>query len=161
MKPKLTRKDQRRFMDTIESTDPEECWEWKGTKNNAGYPLFSMKGRMYSAIRILYQIYYKRNIEKGWIISHTCKNNECMNPDHIYATTRSERTQQAYRDRELVPASQKGEKNPNSKLSERDVLDIRKSKEEGITHQELADKYKVTKTTISQIVNRKLWQHLN
>ena len=84
-----------------------------------------------------------------------------MNPDHIYATTRSERTQQAYRDRELVPASQKGEKNPNSKLSERDVLDIRKSKEEGITHQELADKYKVTKTTISQIVNRKLWQHLN
>jgi len=160
MKPKLSHKNQRRFMDTIESKDTDECWEWKGTKNNAGYPLFSMKGRMYSAIRILYQLYYKRNIEKGEIISHTCKNNGCMNPDHIYATTRSERTQQAYRDRELIPASQKGEKNPNSKLSEQDIITIRNRKKEGVTHQELADEYNVTKTTISQIVNRKLWAHI-
>ena len=156
----LERKDQRRLMDDIDSRDPEKCWDWLSTTNNAGYPLFSLKGEMVSAIRLLYQIYYKRRIPKGWIVSHTCKNNSCVNPGHLYITTRSERTQEALRNREYIPASQKGQKNPNSKLTEDDVVSIREKKDQGATHQELADEYNVTKTTISQIVNRKLWKHV-
>jgi len=157
---KLSIKDQRRLMDSFQSVDSEKCWEWEGTTNNAGYPLFSLKGEMISALRLLYSIYYNRRIPKNWIVSHTCRNNSCVNPEHIYITTRSERTQQAYKNRELIPASQKGESNPNSKLNEDDIKDIRESKEHGITHRELAERYNVTKTTISQIVNRKLWKHV-
>ncbi|HKJ67173.1 MAG TPA: HNH endonuclease [bacterium] len=157
---KLSKKDQRRFMDSLGSDDSEKCWAWNGTKNNAGYPLFSLKGEMVSALRLLYRIYYNRRIPKTWIVSHTCRNNGCVNPNHIYITTRSERTKQAYQNRELVPASQKGEKNPNSKLTEQDIIDIRQRKKEGATHMELAEEYQVTKTTISQIVNRKLWAHV-
>jgi len=154
-------KDRRRFMDSIESTEDDKCWSWSGTKNNAGYPLFSQKGKMVSALRLLYQIYYNRKIPKNWIVTHSCKNNGCVNPNHVYITTRSERTQQAYRRRELIPISQQGENNPNSKLNESDIRAIRKAKKQGITHRELAEKYNVTKTTISQIVNRKLWAHVS
>ncbi|MCF7803906.1 MAG: HNH endonuclease [Candidatus Marinimicrobia bacterium] len=156
----LKTKDRRRFMDSLGSSGDESCWVWEGTKNNSGYPLFSLQGEMVSALRLLYQIYYERKIPKNWVVSHICEDNSCVNPNHIYITTRSERTRQAYQKRELIPASQRGEKNPNSKLCEQDIRAIRAAKEDGITHQQLAKEYQVTKTTISQIVNNKLWAHV-
>jgi DNA-binding XRE family transcriptional regulator len=157
---KLDQKARRRFMDSFESGDENACWEWRGTKNNAGYPLFSFKGRMISATKTAYSIYYKRKIPKGWVVSHTCHNVACMNPDHLYITSRSDLTKELYESGRMKPANQKGADNPNSKLTEDDVREIRRRKEEGATHMELAEEYGVTKTTISQIYNRKLWSHV-
>jgi DNA-binding XRE family transcriptional regulator len=157
---KLDQKAHRRFMESFVSDDPEKCWEWTGTKNNAGYPLFSYKGRMISALKILFEMYHNRSIPKGWIVTHTCRKVDCMNPEHVYITTRSELTTDLYAKGLLKPASQKGAKNPNAKLTEAQVREIREKKRQGITHMELAKEYGVTKTTISMIHNKKLWPHI-
>ena len=157
---KLDQKGQRRFMDSFKSEDEKTCWDWNGTKNNAGYPLFSYKGRMISATKTAYSLYYKRRIPKGWVVSHTCDKVDCMNPDHLYITSRSDLTQELYKTGRMKPANQKGANNPNSKLTEDDVRAIRQKKVEGVTHSVLAEEYGVTKTTISQIYNRKLWAHV-
>jgi len=157
---KLDQKGQRRFMDSFNSEDEKTCWDWNGTKNNAGYPLFSYMGRMISATKTAYGLYYKRRIPKGWVVSHTCDNVACMNPDHLYITSRSDLTQELYKTGRMKPADQKGANNPNSKLTEDDVRTIRQKKAEGVTHNVLAEEYGVTKTTISQIYNRKLWAHV-
>lgn len=157
---KLNEKAHRRFMDSFEKAGNDQCWEWKGTKNNAGYPLFSYKGRMISALKVLYGLHNEKKIPEDWVITHSCRKVDCMNPDHVYITTRSELTTDLYARGLLKPASQKGAKNPNSKLSEDDVRKIRARKKEGVTHDELAKDFGVTKTTISMIYNRKLWSHI-
>jgi DNA-binding XRE family transcriptional regulator len=116
---------------------------------------------MISALKVLYSLNNDNKIPKDWVITHTCRNAACMNPNHMYITTRSELTTDLYARGLLKPASQKGAKNPNSKLSEEDVRKIRSRKKDGATHDELAKEFGVTKTTISMIHNRKLWSHID
>ena len=46
------------------------------------------------------------------------------------------------------------------KLDPEDVILIRELREEGLTLQAIAEKFEVTKTNVSKIVNRKIWGHL-
>ena len=53
-----------------------------------------------------------------------------------------------------------GEKNSNAKLTEEIVLHIRKELEDGYTGLYLANKYHLSRSTISYIRNRKTWNHI-
>lgn len=53
-----------------------------------------------------------------------------------------------------------GEKHPAAKLSESEVLSIRKLRTEGWKHREIAKKFNTPETTISSICNRHTWTHL-
>ena len=46
------------------------------------------------------------------------------------------------------------------KLDPEDVILIRALRKEGLTLQAIADKFEVTKTHVSKIVNLKIWEHL-
>ena len=46
------------------------------------------------------------------------------------------------------------------KLEPEDVLMIRELRDEGLTMQAIADKFEVSKTHVSKIVNWKVWEHL-
>lgn len=46
------------------------------------------------------------------------------------------------------------------RLVEKDVIIIRKRRENGATLRELADEYRTSEANISQIVNRKTWKHV-
>lgn len=54
-----------------------------------------------------------------------------------------------------------GEDNPQSKLTEKQVIEIRNKYKSGDFHEkELAIKYGINSGTISEIINRKLWRHI-
>ena len=53
-----------------------------------------------------------------------------------------------------------GSEKPTAKLTENDVVDIRKEYREGCIQMELAEKYGVARQTISSIVNFKAWKHV-
>jgi len=60
-----------------------------------------------------------------------------------------------------VTVSIPGEGNGASKLTDPDVIDIRKRYATGrVTQKALAEEYAVTQQLISLIVNRKMWKHL-
>ena len=46
------------------------------------------------------------------------------------------------------------------KLEPEDVLLIRELRDEGLTMQAIAEKFEVSKTHVSKIVNWKVWEHL-
>lgn len=77
--------------------------------------------------------------------------------------TNAENQKHAYkiglRDSKSNSESARGIRNPNCKLSEQDVKDI-KTKLEYLTGAELARQYNVTPATISNIKNNKKWKHL-
>lgn len=54
----------------------------------------------------------------------------------------------------------RGEKNGASKLSERDVLKIRKMWDLGIKQVKIAELYGISKDTVWKIINKKLWTHI-
>jgi len=54
-----------------------------------------------------------------------------------------------------------GEANPNSKLTNADVLQIRASYRSGATsYRKLAKKFTVDPMTICHVVNQKIWKHV-
>ena len=54
----------------------------------------------------------------------------------------------------------KGESNPQSKLCEEDVLDVRWLHSLGVSSVDLAKSYGVSKSNVTAIVHRKTWIHL-
>lgn len=55
----------------------------------------------------------------------------------------------------------KGEKHSNSKLSEEDVLNIYNKIKNGESILDVAGQFKINKSTVGRIINRKSWKHLN
>ena len=54
----------------------------------------------------------------------------------------------------------RGAENGNAVLTEKNVLHIRRMHARGFTHQVIADKYGMSISYISRIVNRKAWIHI-
>ena len=66
-----------------------DCWFWTASKTKQGYGMFSYKGKSIPAHRFAY-IAYKGEIDKSKIVHQKCNNTYCVNPDHLYLTTKSE-----------------------------------------------------------------------
>lgn len=55
----------------------------------------------------------------------------------------------------------RGDKHWNSRLSEADVIVILSLRNSGLTHQQIANAFKVSRTTISEIFLCRKWKHLH
>jgi len=103
------------------------------------------------------------NTENKSQINHIDGDKLNNNVSNLEWVTASENTKHAY---DLGLHKQTGTFNGNSKLTEKEVIEIRKvwSKTRGlklgITQKDLADKYKVSNKTISAIILRKTWSHI-
>ena len=100
--------------------------------------------------------FYNRLIKDNMCICHKCDNPSCVNPHHL-----SEGTQQD-NSNDMVNKGRaaKGEKQHLSKLTEKQVLEIRaKYAKGGTTHRQLAKEYGVFHAVIGNIIRRKTWTH--
>ena len=66
-----------------------DCWFWTASKTKQGYGMFSYEGKSIPAHRFAY-IAFKGEIHTDKIVHQTCNNSYCVNPDHLYLTTKSE-----------------------------------------------------------------------
>ena len=146
-----------RFWSKVNKTD--NCWEWKACLNNYGYGLFSANCKKISAHRFSFQNHHNRLIEDEMCILHSCDNRKCVNPAHLSEGTKQDNiTDMVNKGREYHP---KGEKNGISKLTQKQVLEIReKYSQGGTTQQKLAEEYEVTQTLIGYIVRYEIWAHI-
>ena len=135
------------------------CWEWQAHLFRNGYGSFYANGKDIKAHRFSFQNHHNRLIQEGMCILHSCDNRKCVNPDHLREGTKQDNsTDMVNKCREYHP---KGEKNGLSKLTEKQVLEIRqKYSQGGTTQQKLAEEYNVTNVTIGYIVRYKIWTHI-
>lgn len=86
-------KDQERFESKFERGDPDECWLWKGAKNDRGYGLFRLGGRVRRA-HVAAWLLYRAPIPAGLVVDHVaargCANLDCVNPAHLEPVTQRE-----------------------------------------------------------------------
>lgn len=134
---------------------PENCWEWTGTTNESGYGILHFRGADYRATRVIWMSIYGY-IAEGLCILHKCDNRKCVNPSHLFLGTRQENT----KDMLDKGRSAKGSHHSQAKLTENDVIEIRRLGLSNLNQKEIAQRYGVRPTLISRILNHKIWKHI-
>jgi len=132
------------------------CWIWNGSLTEFGYGQVFHNRKMYRAHRLSW-IIHNGEIPKGILICHICDVRSCINPQHLFMA----RHQGNMDDMVKKGRQSKGENQSFSKLTEKQVKEIRTiNKIDKYSYIDLAKQYKVSRTTIYNIVNLKAWKHI-
>lgn len=134
------------------------CWHWLASKSHNGYGQFHAPG-MTRAHRFVYELLVGP-IPSGLSVLHICDNPSCVNPKHLFlGTIRDNQADKVAKDRQA-----KGEAIGVSKLTEKEVLEIRKRYRRKAYHKsntnQLATEFGVTPVMICYIINRTSWKHI-
>lgn len=146
------------FWKHVEKNKENDCWEWKLSCDKFGYGKFWFNNKIYFAHRFCYE-FFVEEIPEGLFVCHRCDNPSCVNPIHLFLGTAKENSQ------DMLSKGRRfrtiGENNPDAKLTDIKVINIRKLYSTGeFSQQKLADDFGVSKRCINFIVNRKHWKHL-
>lgn len=147
----------KRFIAKVNKDTESGCWEWTAGCDREGYGLFKYKRATRRASRISW-ILYRGEIPNDLWILHKCDNRLCVKPSHLFLGTPSDNSldrEKKGRGRDLV-----GENNGYSKLNDATVLQIRSLKASGVKQKDIAEQFGVTASTVSVVVNRKIWKHI-
>lgn len=133
-----------------------ECWGWK-IKEERGYGQAVFMGKHISASKASY-IVYKGEIPKGMIVCHSCDVPECTNFRHLWLGTYHENTQDMIKKgRNRNP---KGTDHPGSKLTEEQIVDIKKRLSNGEKGSYIAQLFSISDSLVSSIKTKKKWGHI-
>ena len=153
---KMTPSDKERFWAKVDVGEETQCWEWKDAKNDDGYGEISVGGRnnqhKLRAHRVAKTLADGKEIPPGMILMHLCDNPPCCNPSHLAVATHEMNMQ------DMVNKNRSAIAFGNAKINWDIVDDIRSSNLKGV---ELSEKYNISKATISEIRNNKIWKEEN
>lgn len=160
----LTPSNIERFWTHVDrSGGPNACWEWTGPRSRLGYGRFSICQVRHIASRVAAEIAYGPCPEDRRTC-HACDNPPCCNLAHLYYGTAKDNTQDAIRrgrfrgyDLSLLY----GEVHPKARLTEAQVIDIRRRW--GVAHFNVAAearKLGVRTPSVWAIINQTHWRHL-
>lgn len=159
-----------RFNEKYKVNDQTGCWEWTGALTD-GYGVINAGGDSgpIRAHRVSFELFVGKipdgNGYHGTCVLHRCDNPKCVNPEHLFLGTNADNVadMDAKGRRVSTPrrgplkdksGMRRGSAHPAAKLDEEQVAEIRASAMDG---QSLADRYGVSKTTISRIRLGKKW----
>jgi len=131
------------------------CWIWDGRISGHGYGRLKYLNKDVGAHRASY-IAHNGPIPDGMSILHKCDVRCCVNPYHLYAGTHQENMDDMKTRGRTYRSS--GAKAVHAKLSDADAIDIFNS---SLLYKEIAIKYGVSPTTVSNIKTKKRWRHIH
>ena len=97
------------------------CWLWTGMLDSKGYGVVVCKPSWVLAHRYAYTTAFGQ-ITPGLSVCHRCDNPRCVRPSHLFAGTHLDNQ----RDMTAKGRGRTGERNGRSKLSDKEVAEIRR-----------------------------------
>jgi hypothetical protein len=109
--------------------------------------------------RFLERVYKQKGcwIWSGYIAKHGY-GVKCINPQHLFLGTTQDNIKDCFNKKRK---SHQGERHPGAKIKEKDILEIFQLRKIGWTHQKIADKFGMKQASISNVLHRRLWKHVN
>ena len=152
-----TMTEEERFWFKVQKSDG--CWLWLGARDKDGYGLATMHRDGRSILRRATRVAYELacgQLLPGRLVCHSCDNPPCVRPSHLFLGTYGDNAQDAQAKGRVA----RGTRNTNNKLTESQVVSIRRSFAEGIARPVLAREYGISWQTVDSIVKRRLWRHV-
>lgn len=147
-----TRSHAEKFWEKVDKS--ADCWIWLGHIDKYGYGKFWN----YLSHRFAW-ILTNGEIPKGLYVCHHCDNPSCVNPAHLFLGTQQDNMDDMVKKGRTSPPL--GERNGCSKLTEKDVLEIRRRlKVDKVSMYRLAKEYRVSATNIRSIALKETWKHV-
>lgn len=146
-----------RFWPQVDRKGPDECWNWMGFKNSAGYGRLRVDGRKELAHRVSWS---DRNgaIPNGLCVLHRCDNPACVNPSHLFLGTRT--VNNADRHSKGRSGAPHGEKSSFARFRDDQIPYVCALLKAGLSQSDVARAYGVHKGTISHIARGGTWGHI-
>ena len=145
----------KRFWDKVQKTN--KCWNWiAGTRGN-GYGTFKFNGKAIDSHRFVWLITFGE-IPIKKMICHRCDNRKCVRPDHLFLGTAMDNVHDAIKKGRITPKNHKklwGEKNPRHKLSNDDIVKIRKLLSTNLLRKDIARKFNISTRHLRYIAVKK------
>ena len=136
--------------------DSNGCWIWTGAKYKSGYGAVSYLNTSCKTHRLSMHFWKGFDLSSNNPVCHMCDVPACFNPDHLYVGTYKQNTFDAIdRGRFCV-----GELHHKAKLSNNQVIDIRKMYQKGHSVADIADKFSVSRKLIRRVITRETWKHI-
>lgn len=132
------------------------CWEWTACISHGRGILVHVvnrKQKMWLAHRLAWTL-LRGPIPKGMFVCHHCDNPKCVNPGHLFIGTHQMNVTDSVRKWRHTY----GEKNPQAKLTEKQVKKIRMLRKQGWTYDRLASKFHMTLSPIRDVCKGYTWQ---
>ena len=133
------------------------CWAWVAYRDPKGYGRLNVDGQSVLAHRLAW-ILTNGEIPEGMCVCHKCDNPGCVNPNHLFISDHAGNMRDMAKKGRWGNDGAKGQDHPSAKLSEADVLFIRRNGH--ISNKELGKRLGVCRSTISHIRTHRNWRHL-
>lgn len=133
------------------------CWEWAMAVSEQGYGVAAVGQKKASSHRIAYAAFVA-DIPAGINVCHRCDNPSCCNPEHLFLGSQKDNIQDCIR--KGRKADKRGERHHLSKLTDKDVRQIRSLKGAGLLPSQVALMYPVGRWQINAIWHNQGWTHV-
>ncbi len=136
----------------------ESCWLWTGAVDGGGYGKIATGGTnspLLEAHRLSWE-WAHGSIPPKIFVCHHCDIRRCVNPVHLFLGYQIDNS----RDAKAKGRHAHGERCGRSKLTAKDVLDIRARASAGERHTIIAQHFQITASNVGAIAKRRSWRHL-
>lgn len=148
--------EQKFWKNTIIPKDRGQCWLYKRVTGE-GYGDMSNRKVYRRAHRFSWELHYGP-IPEDMYVCHKCDVRNCVNPDHLFLGTHKDNMEDKYSKGRVGRC--KGIKCGLAKLTEEQVITIKKAIKNGVKLINLARLYDVSDNCIGSIKKGRTWAHI-
>jgi hypothetical protein len=149
---------EQRFWRNIDRRGLDECWPWlAGT--TSGYGQIRFRKEKLGAHVLSYRLAHG-TVPLGKMVLHRCGNRICCNPNHLYAGTYAQNTNDAVGHGTHKCGFGLGDQHKSARLRAVDIPAIRKALTKGESQRSVAAKFGVAQQTISHVAHGRTWKHV-
>jgi hypothetical protein len=124
---------------------------------SSGYPSVNRNNKKFLMSHYIYEQTTGKEIPKGIYVLHRCDNPACINFEHLFLGTQLDNVKDMCAKGRHGHKNQNGENNDSAKLTEKQILEIRKDTR---MPRFISKDYHISKSTIGAIKRRIIWKHI-
>lgn len=153
----ITIPEMNKFFDSVNKT--EDCWEWIGYKDKAGYARLMIRSQWLLGHVLSYLLHFGP-IPGDLHVCHSCDNPCCVNPNHLWLGTHQQNMKDRNDKGRCGQTERNGEMITTAILTSESAAEIRKCVAQGAKQSDMAKRFGVTRGTINSLIKRRTWKQV-